>query len=257
MRTGRRVFFALALPAVLLVTWWVTSIDSESFFFPPLTRILGTFEETWFQGRLVSDALPSIARLAGGYSIALMIGVTFGVLFGLNARLREFFEPVLDFMRGIPVAILVPIFMIFAGIGTEMKLLVIAFGCLWPILLNTIAGVRGIDEVLRDTADSYRFRGHTKVLRLVLRGASPQIFTGARQSLSIGIILMVVSEMFAANNGLGFAIVQFQREFSIPEMWSGIILLGILGVTLSMAFRVVEHFGMTWYRGLRARQESE
>jgi ABC-type nitrate/sulfonate/bicarbonate transport system permease component len=88
----------------------------------------------------------------------------------------------------------------------------------------------------------------------VLRSASPQIVTGMRQALAIGIILMVISEMFAASSGLGFTIIQFQRGFAIPEMWSGILLLGLLGVALSLAFRVVERRALSWYHGLREAQ---
>jgi ABC-type nitrate/sulfonate/bicarbonate transport system permease component len=143
----------------------------------------------------------------------------------------------------------VPIVILVAGIGDLMKVLVIVSGCVWPVLLNTVEGVRGIDEVLLDTCRSYRI---PPMRRLVLRAASPQIVTGARQALSIGIILMVISEMFAASSGLGFTVVQFQRGFAIPEMWSGVLLLGLLGVLLSLAFRVVESRVLGWYHGLRA-----
>ncbi|GAA2126322.1 hypothetical protein GCM10009802_32150 [Streptomyces synnematoformans] len=88
----------------------------------------------------------------------------------------------------------------------------------------------------------------------MLRGASPQIVTGARQALSIAIVLMVISEMFAANNGLGFSIVQFQRGFALPEMWTGIILLGLVGLALSLIFRAVEATVLAWYRGQRQAQ---
>jgi ABC-type nitrate/sulfonate/bicarbonate transport system permease component len=111
--------------------------------------------------------------------------------------------------------------MLFAGIGDTMKVLVIVSGCMWPILINTAEGVRAVDEVLSDTCRSYRITEPSRLRHLVLRSASPQIVTGMRQSLSIAIILMVISEMFAASNGIGFTIVQFQRSFAIPEMWSG------------------------------------
>ncbi len=97
----------------------------------------------------------------------------------------------------------------------------------------------------------YRLRRRTQLLHVILRGASPQIATGARQALSIGVILMVISEMFGANRGLGVSIVQFQRSFAIPEMWTGIILLGLIGVLLSVIFRLVERRALAWYRGLR------
>jgi ABC-type nitrate/sulfonate/bicarbonate transport system permease component len=141
---------------------------------------------------------------------------------------------------------------LFAGYtGWTGKVITIALGCLWPILLNTIEGVRSLDEVLRDTARSYRLGRVATLCHVVLRGSSPRIATGARQALSIGVILMVISELFGANRGLGAAIVQFQRGFAIPQMWTGIILLGLVGVALSGLFRVVEHRSLAWYRGLR------
>jgi ABC-type nitrate/sulfonate/bicarbonate transport system permease component len=131
---------------------------------------------------------------------------------------------------------------------------VIVFGCVWPVLLNTVEGVRATDGVLSDTSRAYGITGAARLRHLLLPAASPQIFAGLRQALSIAIILMVISEMFAASNGLGFAIVQFQRSFAIPEMWSGIILLGLLGFLLSELFRLAERRALAWYHGLRDAQ---
>jgi ABC-type nitrate/sulfonate/bicarbonate transport system permease component len=86
---------------------------------------------------------------------------------------------------------------------------------------------------------------------LTLPAASPQIVTGMRTGLSIGVILMVISEMFASRNGIGFTIIQFQRTFAIPEMWSGILLLGIVGVGLSLLMRGFEVIVLHWYEGMR------
>ena len=142
--------------------------------------------------------------------------------------------------------------MLFAGIGDQMKIIVIATGALWPILLNTVEGVRAADPVLLDTARSYRLGGLRRLQHLTLPAAGPQIFAGLRQAVSIAIILMVISEMFAANEGLGFAIIQFQRTFAVPEMWSGTILLGLIGFGLAWALRLVERRVLFWYFGLRA-----
>lgn len=252
---GKRLLVLLALPLVLVAVWWITSARSESLFYPPLRDILAVFEPTWLEGRLTGDVLPSVLRLLGGYAIALAVGVGLGTATGLSRALRAFTEPVLEFFRAVPPPVMVPILMLFLGIGTSMKLFVIAVGAVWPILLNTVEGVRGVDEVLRDTARTYRLGRAVELRTLVLRGASPQIVTGARQALSIAIILMVISEMFAANNGLGFTIVQFQRSFALPQMWTGIILLGLVGVVLSLVFRAVERPVLFWYRGLRQSQQ--
>jgi len=181
------------------------------------------------------------------------LGTSAGAV-GASRTLRGYVEPILEFFRAIPPPVLVPVLILFAGIGNTMKVLVIVSGCVWPVLLNTVQGVRAIDATLSETARCYGITGVSRLRHLTVRGASPQIFTGARQALSVGIILMVISEMVAANNGLGFTIVQFQRSFAVPEMWTGIIVLGLLGVLLSIAFRAVESRMLAWYFGLRRAQ---
>ncbi|GGL10247.1 ABC transporter permease [Mangrovihabitans endophyticus] len=248
----RRVLAALGLPIVLVALWWVLSAHSSSFFWPPLSEIVAAFPRTWTADPIMHDVLPSLARLAIGYLIALVAGVALGTAIGSFRTLRALCEPTLEFFRAVPPPVLIPVIALFAGYtGWTAKVITIALGCVWPILLNTVEGVRSLDEVLRDTARSYRFGRTSTLLQVVLRGSSPRIAAGARQALSIGVILMVISELFGANRGLGAAIVQFQRSFAVPQMWTGIILLGLIGVALSGLFRLVEHQTLAWYRGLR------
>jgi ABC-type nitrate/sulfonate/bicarbonate transport system permease component len=248
---ARRLLTAFTLPVILLAIWWILTAGSTSFFWPPLSTILRTFPETWFGARITTDVLPSLARLAVGYSLAVMLGVAAGVPIGLSRSLRALTEPTLEFFRAIPPPVLVPVIALFAGYtGSLSKVMTITLGCIWPVLLNTVEGVRAVDEVLLDTARCYHLRRRTRLVHVVLRAASPQIATGARQALSIAVILMVISELFGANHGLGATVVQFQRSFAIPQMWTGIIVLGLLGVALSAVFRVVEHHALGWYRGV-------
>lgn len=241
----------LGLPALLLVGWWAFSSSQDSFYFPPPQRVATTFLEVWGGERLTADVLPSVTRLGIGYLLAVLLGIGLGVPIGSSARLRVVAEPVLEFFRAIPPPVLVPLIMLIVGIDSTMKVVVIISGCVWPVLLNTVEGVRAVDEVLSDTCRTYGVRGRSRLRRLVLRSASPQIMAGMRQALSIGVILMVISEMFASSSGLGFTIVQFQRGFAIAEMWSGIVLLGLLGFGLSMVFRVAERRVLSWYHGQR------
>ncbi|MEU6351473.1 ABC transporter permease subunit [Streptomyces sp. NPDC047072] len=247
-----RLFFVVALPALLLAGWWLASDDSTDVFWPPLRTILKTFPDVWTAERLRDDVVPSILRLTGGYAIAALVGVVVGTVIGSYRRVRAVCEPVLEFLRAVPPPVLVPVIMLFAGIGNTSKVLVITAGCVWPILLNTVEGVRAVDPVMAETARSYGIRGPARLRHVVLRSASPQIFAGLRQALSIGIILMVISEMFAASSGIGFTIVQFQRSFAIPDMWTGILVLGLLGFLLSVVFQLVERRVLAWYHGLRA-----
>ena len=252
MRLLRQAVLVVALPAVLVAAWWFASAGSTDFYRPALSTILRAFGDTWTWSRIETDVLPSLARLAVGYALALVVGVALGVLIGGNRAVRAVLEPVLEFLRAVPPPVLVPAFILLSGIGDRTKVLVIAFGCVWPILLNTVEGVRGRDAVLADTCRTYGIRGGLRVRHLVLRSASPQIVTGARQALPIAIILSVISEMMAANNGLGYSVLQFQRGFQIPEMWSGVLLLGLIGVLLAVLFRLVERRVLGWYHGQRA-----
>nr|WP_237558037.1 ABC transporter permease [Streptomyces sp. SID5470] len=248
----RRLVLVLALPALLVVVWWLASDGSTDVFWPPLRTILRTFPDVWTADRLRDDVLPSIWRLVAGYALAAVVGVAAGTVIGSYRRVRAVCEPVLEFLRAVPPPVLIPVIMLFAGIGDTMKVTVIASGCVWPILLNTVEGVRAVDPVMLETARSYGITGPSRLRNLVLPSAGPQIFAGLRQALSLGIILMVISEMFAASNGIGFTIVQFQRSFAVPDMWTGILVLGLLGFVLSVVFQLVERRVLAWYHGLRA-----
>jgi ABC-type nitrate/sulfonate/bicarbonate transport system permease component len=256
MSVLRRFGLVFGLPILLLAAWWFASADSTDFFFPPLSEILTALKDEWFGPRLLDDVVPSVLRLLAGFAVAIVIAVGLGVLIGTSRTVRGMLEPVLEFFRAIPPPVLVPIFILLFGIGDGMKILVIAFGCMWPILLNTVEGVRAVDSVLSETARVYRITGGARLRKLVLPSASPQIFAGLRQGLSVAIILMVISELFAASNGLGFAVVQAQRSFAIPETWAGMLMLGLLGFLLAMLFRVVENRQLAWYHGLRRAQRS-
>jgi ABC-type nitrate/sulfonate/bicarbonate transport system permease component len=246
----RRVLVTIGLPSVLIALWWALSAGSTSYFWPPLSAIVEAFPRTWTADPLQHDVLPSLARLAIGYLAALVAGIALGTAIGSSRTLRALCEPTLEFFRAIPPPVLVPVIALFAGYtGWTAKVVTIALGCLWPILLNTVEGVRSVDEVMRDTARSYRLGRVATLRHVVLRAASPRIVTGARQALSIGVILMVISELFGANRGLGAAVVQFQRSFAVPQMWTGILLLGLIGVVLSGLFRLVEHRTLAWYHG--------
>lgn len=246
-----KVWVALALPVVLFVLWYVATAESTTFFFPPLSRILEKFGELWLGDGFVTDILPSVGRLLLGYLIAVVAGVVIGMFLGLSRRVRVGAEPVLEFFRAIPPPVLVPVLMLLMGFGDTMKIIVIVVGSIWPILLNTVEGVKGYDSVIDDTCRTFQIRGFARIRHFILPSAMPQIMAGMRTGLSIGIILMVISEMFAATSGLGAAIIQFQRSFQIAEMWSGVLVLGIIGFVLSMLFQLLEKRVRGWYHGMK------
>jgi ABC-type nitrate/sulfonate/bicarbonate transport system permease component len=130
-----------------------------------------------------------------------------------------------------------------------MKVAMIAFGVVWPILLNTADGVGSVEPLHRETGRAFRVGGRDQVIRIVLPSAAPKIFAGLRVSLSIAVILMVISEMVATVNGVGFELVQAQRSFRTLDVWATIVLLGIIGYVLNAILAVIERNMLSWHRG--------
>lgn len=243
--------YILALPVLLIALWWFNTATSSNFFVPTPPDLASTFIETWIGPRLWQDVLPSMLRFIAGAAIAIALGILLGLLVGLNRTLRDLTEPVFEFFRALPPPVLIPVLMLLFGVSDWMKIMVIVLGAIWPVLLNTVEGVRAADSVQSETSRSYGIRGFDRVRYQILPSASPQIFTGIRQSLPIGLMLMIISEMFASTAGLGFTVIQFQRRFAIPEMWSGILVLGLLGYLVSVIFRFVERRVLRWYHRLK------
>ena len=252
MKRLRDLLLSLAVPGVLLVGWGLWSARAQNFFFPPLADILASFRDNWLFARVPSDVVPSLERMLAGYSLAVVCGVGIGLLIGSFGPVRWAAGPPVEFLRAIPPPVLIPFAILLFGIGPQFKVFVIAAGCVWPVLLNAIDGVRGIDHTLRETARAYRIPFQLRLVSVVLPAASPRIFAGMRTALSLALILMVISEMEASTNGIGFFILQSQRSFAIPDMWSGMLLLGLIGFALNAGFVEVERRVLRWHRGAQS-----
>jgi ABC-type nitrate/sulfonate/bicarbonate transport system permease component len=249
--TLRKLWIELALPAVLFALLYVLSANSSNFYFPALSAVLKQFNLLWLGPRFAADVIPSLERLTAGYLLACIAGITLGVPIGLYKPLRRAVEPVLEFFRAVPPVAMIPLLIVSMGFGNNMKITVIVAGAIWPILLNTVEGVKGADLVLSETCKTYGIHGFARIRHFIIPSASPQIIVGMRLGLSIGIVLMVISEMFAALDGLGSAIIYFQRSYEIPQMWSGVLMLGLFGFSLSIMFRWFERWVLHWYYGMR------
>jgi len=250
-KIGENTLYAIGLPIVLVVIWGIWATIASAKFFPSPVELVEAFIDTWIGPAFVADVLPSLARLGIGIVVSILVGVIAGTLIGLNRWLRELLEPTLEFFRAVPPPVLLPIAVALLGPTDVMKIVVIVVGSVWPILLNTIEGVRSTDSVMTETARSFALTRSERLRFLVLPAASPRIMAGVRQSLSIALILMVISELGYSSSGLGFQIVYFQRNYLIAEMWSGILLLGLIGVLLAAIFGFVERRVLRWYHGIK------
>jgi ABC-type nitrate/sulfonate/bicarbonate transport system permease component len=252
---GRRALQSLTpiwLPVLLIVTWWVVSSTSTSPFFPPLGDILVDTWNQWIVFGAWTNAVSSLRNLFIGYFFGVLLGVVGGSLLWRLRYLRVAVNPVIYFLYVLPAPALLPAMIAIFGIGDMRQIALIALGSIWPTLLNTLDGMRGVDTVKFDTAKALRLGGWRTYTRLVLPGASPQIAAGMRASLTVAIVLMVVSEMVAANSGIGFFILQAQAEFAIKKMWTGILVLALIGTVLNYVFVFIERRALRWYYRSRA-----
>lgn len=240
------------VPVVLIGGWWIFSAGSEALYFPPLSKILDSFVQVWLSPVLLTDALPTLLRLAAGLGIATVAGVSLGVILGVTPVLSDILSPVTEFLRAVPGVALLPAALLLFGIGPAMPISLIVYGTIWPILLNTIDGVRGIDPAVRDVTASYRIKFRDRLFLILLPAASPQIIAGLRTALAIGVTVIVFAEMIGSTNGIGFQILQAQRSFAIPNMWAGIVFLGLIGFALNLLFWAFESLVLRWHRGMRA-----
>lgn len=248
----RPVVIAIWLPIVLFALWWVLSAGSTSPFFPPLSKILTEFWDQWIVGDAKMHIVSSLRNLFLGYLGGAAIGIVAGTLLWRLPTLRRATNPLVYFLYVLPAPALLPAMIALFGIGDARQIALISFGAIWPTLLNTLDGMRGIDQVKFDTARAMKLSGLNTLLSVVLPGASPQMAAGLRASLQTSLILMVVTEMVAAKQGIGYFILQAQTVFAITTMWTGILMLAIIGTILNYLFVFIERRTLAWYYRSRA-----
>ncbi len=247
MSAFRKLLEKSWLVVALVLLWWFASASSTNVFFPPLSVILETLVRDLSSGLLLEYLAFSLTNLGLGLLFAIIIGIGLGLLIGEIRPLRDALDPYVSFARSIPQAALVPLIIGTFGLGPGPKIYTIAFACVFPILLNTIDGVRGIEPTIRRFGKVYRITPARYFRRVVLPGALPQIFAGIRVALPIGITVMVVSELYAANKGVGFYILNSSSTFQMAQTWAGAILVGVVGYFITLIFFRIERLPLRWY----------
>lgn len=255
----------LIVPAVLVLLWWMGSQSEVNglFIAPPLDvldRTLGDFLSPhpgdFFLGEVArNDLVPSLWRATLGFWLAVVVGVGLGIALGLQPVLAALFQPLVHLGRSLPTPALIGVFFLLFGTGDWPKVLLIAFGIVWPILFNTIDGVQGIGMARAHVAAVFKIPSSDVLLRIVLPGAAPKIFAGIRVALSLSLIMMVISELQKAKNGLGYLLVYDQRNFDYPGFWTVLVVLAVVGIVLNITLIQIERRVLAWHRGVTAQHD--
>jgi NitT/TauT family transport system permease protein len=213
---------------------------------PPLSAILAEFIKMVRSGELFNHIQASLVRSFGGYFFAIAIGVPLGLLNGWSRLVNRIDGLVIEFFRNTSALALLPVFILFLGIGEESKIAIVTFGCLWPILLNTISGVREVDPLLIMFARSLGLSDGIIFRRIILPATLPSIFTGLRISSATAVLIIIAAEMVGANSGLGFLITSAQYSFRVPAMYAGILTTTALGIAINYSLLGVERRFSSW-----------
>ena len=247
------IIFLLALLAAWEFANWAEWLNP--LIAPAPTKILGLFFDLVASGQVPMQILVSMKRALTGYLLAAAVFITLGVFMGLSHRIDRLFEVVVEMLRPVPPPVMIPVALLFFGLGDEMKIFVIFFSCAWPMLLNTIDGVRGVDWVLLNTAKTFGLSRVQIIWRVILPASSPQIMTGLRVSLPIMLILVVISEMIGSTDGIGYFVLDSQRRFKVAQMYAGMLALALLGYTLNQVFNLIQRLWLPWQRGMGRREQ--
>ena len=213
---------------------------------PRPTLIAETLFEIAGSGEAADPLLHTIALFATGYGIACLIGIALGLAMGMSQALYGLMEPLVELIRPIPKPALVPAFFLFLGIGQVTMVTVVVLAAVFPVLVNTLQGVRGLDPTLLDTARTFRISRWRTIRSIVIPGALPMILVGMRVALGLGLVLAILAEMLAGETGLGFRILDLQRSFQIREMFAWVFILAALGFGLTLVFDAADRRLVPW-----------
>jgi len=197
-------------------------------------------------GSLSSEIGSTLERFVQGFALAVVCGVGLGVLIGSSRMLGDASFVVIEFLRPIPAIVLIPVALLFLGLGTPTIRFVIAYAAVWPILLNTLYGVRGGDRTLHDVARTSGVGRTERLVRVTLPAALPSIATGIRVSAPIALLVGVTAEWVTFSGGIGSYMRQQQDAFQLPEMYAAILLTALLGYGINLALRVAERRSVFW-----------
>ncbi len=263
----REIGIGMVVPAVVVGVWqavamlgWVNPQILPSpvavvkkwfeYLLPLQAHTEGSVLAWAFSGELIVDSLTSMYRVALGFGIGAGLALPLGLAMGASARVYAWFNPLVQLLRPIPPIAYIPLAILWFGLGNPPAVFLIALGAFFPVLMNTIAGVRHVDSIYLRAARNLGANQRTLFLRVILPAAVPYILSGVRIGIGTAFIVVIVSEMIAVNNGLGFRILEAREYFWSDKIMAGMITIGMLGLAIDVVMNRLNNHLLRWHRGL-------
>ena len=245
-----RRLLGVSVLVVALGLWQAWAMSEDSFLLPTVSAVAERAWHVWPTADFLTNVAATLTRLAAGYAIGAGMGVVVGLLLGSSYAARRTLEPLQEFFRSVPAIAIVPAAIVVLGLGDTTRVAIVAFAVFFPVLVNTIQGVRAISPEARDTAAMLHVDRAELLVRVYLPAALPSIVAGLRVALGLGLVVVVISEFtISGGDGLGRYILVQQTQYNVPEIYGGILFLGLLGYVLNGLFLVAERRVLSWHYG--------
>jgi NitT/TauT family transport system permease protein len=245
---GRDRLVGIATPVVLLGLWelaaYVGLLDTR--FFPPPSAIVHQFVALIASGELGANVMASLKRLGLGMLLGGLPGLFLGLAMGISRPLRAAIDPLISATYPIPKSAILPLVLLIFGLGEMSKVVMVALGAFYPIVINTVVGVANIDKIYLDVGHNYRASRWQVFRTIALPGALPSIMAGVKLAVGMGLILIAISEMVAANDGIGYMIWNAWQVLTVDTMYVGLLVIAVLGFLFSIILDEVEHRLIPW-----------
>ncbi|WP_118135443.1 ABC transporter permease subunit [Oceanicella sp. SM1341] len=254
-RLAGRGWIGWLLPVALLLLWELLSATGgiRANVLPAPSAILAAFWRLLLSGDLAGHVAASTQRALLGFAIGGAIGFSLGLVNGLSRLARDVTDTTLQMVRNVPHLALIPLVILWFGIGEEAKIFLVALGVFFPIYVNTLLGVQGVDPQLVEMGRIYGMRRATLYRRVVLPGALPAIFTGLRYALGIMWLTLIVAETISASEGLGYMAMQAREFLQIDVVVLSILIYALLGKLADSLARLLERRTLQWHPSFRGK----
>ncbi|MFG1479137.1 ABC transporter permease [Xanthobacter sp. V4C-4] len=247
---ARRCRLVRGLASVVggLVLWELVGrfVVTNPILFAPLSKVLAVGWTLTASGELGRHLAVSMAEFAGGFALAALVGVAFGLLMAVNRFARDIFDPWVSFLYSSPLVALMPLLIVVFGLGYASKIAIVFIVSVFPILLSTYSGVSTIDRHLVDVGRAFNASRLQRFTKILLPAALPAVVVGLRLGIGRGLTGVVVGELFAANGGVGFLIATAGQSFDTPVVLFGVLVLSLVGLILTEALHALERRIAPW-----------
>lgn len=251
---GRLTFGTIGL-GLFFFAWWavVASGYVDALYLSTPQDTFKAFYDGLLDGTLRQEIWPSVQRALIGFSLALVVGIALGIFVGSFQIFQRLAEPVLLFFRNLSLLALLPVFVVFLGIGEESKVAIVFWACFWPIFVNAVSAVGGVERQFLNSARALGADRRYLFVHVVLPAAIPAIFPGIRLAAANAFTALVAAELVGGAHGLGIYINTAALRYQTPQMYAGILTLGLIGILVNAAMTGAEWRITKWQRGLTSK----